>query len=160
MLRPLLALILLGAACEGGHSLSSPVLRVDLRDRLPEAVQRRLAQADTSYECRRGFALEAQGVQQRFLATWRVLDEGGARLVTTVQLEPQGDTVGGSDPSASAAVGEPRVRGNAARVPLRVTWTASKGCGRVSASRELELAADEAGCKPPQRPGRLLVPVR
>ena len=44
-LRASLVLLLLGG-CEGGGAVSSPVVRVDLRARLPEKLQRRLAVAD------------------------------------------------------------------------------------------------------------------
>jgi len=151
-------------ACEGNSSLLSPVVRVDLRSKLPPRLQRRISVADTSYECRKSFTLSAEGASQRFLAGWRVLDDGGNKYATAVQIEPDGPTRGATAPSASALVNEvvlrPRGSSRVASVPVRVTWTAAKGCSKVSATTQLELAADDPGCTPPRAPLKLLTPVK
>jgi len=155
-----LRLLLLAALCGcGGGTLTSPVLRVDLRDRLPPKLQKQVAVADTSYPCSQRFSLAAGGASQRFLANYRVLDDGTSKHVTAVELEPEGETAGASSPTASAAVGELRREGAISILPLRVSWEASKGCGKVSASETVELRGDGAGCRPP-RPIKLLTPVR
>ena len=161
-LRASLVLLLLGG-CEGGGAVSSPVVRVDLRARLPEKLQRRLAVADMTYECRKPFKLEAGGAEQAFLASWRVLEEPGERFITAVEVNPDGPTRGAGSPSASALVEEIQKRREGKEVvalaPVRVSWNASKGCGKVSSVVRLELRADDKGCVKPKGPGRLLVPV-
>lgn len=158
MLRIVL-LAALAVACSGGHTLSSPVLRVDLRARLPPKLQRQVAVVDTSYPCTHRFTLAEKGASQRFLASYRVLDDGTLRHITAVELEPEGDTVGASAPSATAAIGEARQAGSASILPLRVSWHASKGCEKLSATTTVELRADSEGCRPP-KPMKLLTPVR
>ena len=156
--RPfLLASLVLG--CGGGHSVSSPVLRVDLRDRLPPKLQRQIVATDTSYPCTHRFTLAAEGASQRFVVGYRVLDDGTSKHITAVEVEPEGETVGASAPAATAAVGESRTAGGIAIQRVRVSWEASKGCGKVSATTTVELRADGEGCRPP-RPIKLLTPVR
>jgi hypothetical protein len=140
-------LALLG--CEGGRTLTSPLVRVDLRAKLPPRLQRQLAVADTTYECRRPFALSASGATQRFVASYRVLDVGRAKHITAIEVDADGETLGASAPTASAAVDELKLVGGVSVVPLRVIWQASRGCSKASASVVLELRADDAGCKPP-----------
>jgi hypothetical protein len=149
----------LAVACGGGHTLTSPVLRVDLRDRLPPKLQRQVAIADTSYPCTHRFTLADKGASQRFLASYRVLDDGTLRYITAVELEPEGDTVGASAPSATAAIGEARRAGTASVLPLRVSWQASKGCEKTSAKTTVELRTDSELCRPPKSM-KLLTPVR
>jgi len=160
----LLLLALIAPACEGGHTLSSPIVRIDLRAKLPEPVVRRLAINDTSYECRRPFALEVSGARQRFVATYRVFDDQQGKFVTAVQLEPDGPTEGAHTPEASAGVLNMVNRGSTARVlavvPLRVSWGATKGCSKVASSIVMDLAADAPDCKPPAPKVKLLSPVR
>lgn len=162
LLFPVMTLLFGG--CEGGGSVTSPVVRVDLRARLPEKLQRRLAVADTTYECRKLFKLGVRDAEQGFVASWRVLDEEGGRYVTAVEVEPDGPTRGGSSPSASASVLDvfnAAAKGQAvvAVAPLLVSWSARKGCSSVGASTRLDLRADDPGCRKP-KPGKLLVPVR
>ncbi len=162
-MRALLCAGLLLCACDDSHSLSSPVVRVDLSGKLPASLQRRLAAADDSYECRRSVMLASGDAHQRFRAVWRVLDDGGSRYVTAVELEAQGETSGATAPQATALVDElafqRRGKDVVAVVPMRISWSASKGCGRVSASTSLELRGDDPGCRVPRTgPGRLLAP--
>jgi len=161
-LRAWLVLLLLGG-CEGGGSVVAPVVRVDLRSRLPEKLQRRLAVADTTYECRSPFKLAAGGAEQAFVASWRVLEEPGERYITVVEVNPDGPTRGAGSPSASALVEEIQKRRESKEVvalaPVRVSWSASKGCGKLSSFSRLELRADDPGCHKPKGPGKLLVPV-
>jgi hypothetical protein len=154
--------VLLG--CEENSRLPSPLVRVDLRAKLPPQLQRRISVADTSYECRKTFTLSSEGASQRFVASWRVLADGGSKYVTAVQIEPDGSTSGVTAPSASARVQEMVLRdlgpGRVAAVPVRVTWTAAKGCSKVSATTQVELAANDPGCTPPRTQLKLLTPVK
>ena len=151
-------------SCDGSGSVSAPVVRVDLRSRLPEKLQRQLAVADLTYECRKSFKLAARGAEQAFLATWRVLDDGKEKFITAVEVNPEGPTHGAGAPSASALVEEAEKRhlGSVlvSAAAVRVSWTASKGCSKVEAATRLELRADDPGCQRPKGPGKLLVPVR
>jgi hypothetical protein len=155
---------LLLVACEGGRSLPSPVVRVDLRDKLPPAVQRRVVIDDSSYECRKPFAAQVSGASQRFIAVYRVLDDKEGKFVTAVQVEPDGETTGASSPEATAVVGEVKVRGRApaaaATVPLRISWSARQGCGTIRTQTAVELLADDPSCKPPTLKTKLLTPVK
>jgi hypothetical protein len=45
-----LTLLALLPSCKGGGSVAAPVVRVDLRPKLPQKVLRRLLAADTTYE--------------------------------------------------------------------------------------------------------------
>jgi hypothetical protein len=161
-LRASLLFVLL-AGCDRG-AVSAPVVRVDLRARLPEKVLRRLVAADTTYECRKPFKLASGGAEQAFLASWRVLDETGERFITAVEINPDGPTRGAGSPTASALVEEIQKRREGkdvvGMVPVRVSWSASKGCGKVSAVERIELRADDPACVKPKGPGRLLVPVK
>jgi hypothetical protein len=164
MHRPLLLLALLVSSCEGGHALSSPIVRIDLRAKLPEPVVRRLAIDDTSYECRKPIALEVSGARQRFVATYRVFDDVQGKFITAVQLEPDGPTEGAHTPEASGAVLNLENRGRATRVvavvPLRVSWGATKGCSKLASSIVVMLPADAPDCKPPAPKVKLLSPVK
>jgi hypothetical protein len=155
---------LLLVACEGGRSLPSPVVRVDLRPKLPPTVQRRIAIDDSSYECRRRFAAQAGGASQRFVAVYRVLDDKEGKFVTAVQVEPDGEASGASSPEATAVVGEVTMRGRApaaaATAPLRVSWSARQGCGTIRTQTAVDLVADDPGCKAPALKTRLLTPVK
>jgi len=160
----LLALLPVALACEGGHTLSSPVVRIDLRAKLPEAVVRRLAISDTSYECRKPIAVEVSGARQRFVATYRVFDDQQGKFITAVQLEPDGPTEGAHSPEASGGVLNLENRGSATRVvavvPLRVSWGATKGCSKLASSIVVMLAADAPDCRPPAPKIKLLSPVK
>jgi hypothetical protein len=156
--RAILLSLSLAVAC-GGHSVSSPVLRVDLRDRLPPKLQRQVAKADSSYPCTHRFSLAAEGASQRFLVGYRVLDDGASKHVTALEVDPEGETSGASAPSATAAVAGIRQASGVSVVSVRVSWEASKGCNKVGASTTVELRADGPGCRPP-RPIKLLTPVR
>jgi hypothetical protein len=160
----LLALLVLApVSCQSEGTVSAPVVRVDLRAKLPPRVQRLVALADTSYECRKPFQLSAGGAEQAFLAIWRVFEDGAGRYVTAVEVNPEGPTRGAGAPSASALVEELQSRKQGQQLvmvaPVRVTWTASKGCGKVKAGVRLELRADDPACQKPRGPGRLLTPV-
>jgi hypothetical protein len=85
-----------------------------------------------------------------------VLEDGKDRYVTAVEVNPEGPTRGAGAPVASALVEEPEK----ARVAVRVSWTADKGCGKVNAGTRVELRADDPSCQKPKGPGKLLVPVQ
>lgn len=165
-MRSTLLLVVLGAAfamCGGGGTVTSPVVRVDLRDRLPLRAQRRAYVHDTSYPCSKALTLSAQGAEQRFIANWRVLDDRGTRHITAVEIVPEGETSGAREPSASAVVEDTTSdkKGDdlIAVVPVRLVWTATKGCSRVTANARLELRADDKSCRAkPQSRRRLLTP--
>jgi hypothetical protein len=127
---------------------------VDLRDRLPADVLKRLMAIDMTYECSRTVELAAQGVSQRFELTWRVFAHDSDRYITAVQVEPDGPTQGGRSPEASATAEPTRINeqeGNKlAMVPIRLTWSATSGCATVGDTRTVALRADSPGCKPPQ----------
>lgn len=163
-LRVLLLALLVGLACDGGKLLSAPIVRIDLREKLPPAVARRQHINDTSYECRQSFALETSGARQRFVASYRVFEDKQGKFVTAVQLDPDGATEGAHTPEASAGLLNLVNRGSAERVlaaaPLRVSWGATKGCAKVSSSKVIELAADAPDCKPPTSKLKLLTPVK
>lgn len=160
----LLALLVLApAGCPSEGNVSAPVVRVDLRGKLPPRVQQLVALADTSYECRRSFKLSAAGAEQVFLAVWRVFEEGAGRYITAVEVSPEGPTRGAGAPSATALVEELQSQKQGRQLvmvaPIRVSWSASKGCSKVNSSVRLELRADDPGCHKPRGPGRLLTPV-
>jgi len=159
------ALLLGLAGCEEGGSVAAPMVRVDLRPKLPEKAQRRLAAADTSYECQKAFKLADGGAEQSFQVSWRVYEETDEKLITAVEVNPDGPTRGAGSPSATALVEELESRTlgkeKVALVPVRISWSASKGCRKVSAATRLELRADDPGCrKPKQGPVKLLTPAR
>ncbi len=162
--RASLLLLALLVGCQEGGMVTAPVVRVDLRPRLPEKLRRRLAVADMTYECRTPFKLSAGNAEQSFVASWRVLEEPGERFITAVEVNPEGPTRGAGSPSASALVEEIQKHRRGKEVvglaPVRVSWSASKGCGKVSSAVRIELRADDPGCLKPRGPGRLLVPVK
>lgn len=154
--------LLAPGACGEHTTLTSPVVRVDLRINLPPKLQRRISKRDDSYECSRRFTLEAQGARQAFRVFWRVLDDGPARHITAVALEPDGPTSGAENPTASAVVGEAENVGEGVliqQIPLRVSYEASRGCSKVRASSELSLRGDAPECRPPRPKRKLLTPV-
>jgi hypothetical protein len=158
-----LAALLAPGACGEHTTLTSPVVRVDLRINLPPRLQRRISKRDDSHECNRRFVLEAQGARQAFRVFWRVLDDGPARHITAVALEPDGPTSGAENPTASAVVGEAEnVGGEGAliqRIPLQVTYEASRGCSKIKASTRLSLRGDAPECRRPRPERKLLTPV-
>lgn len=147
---PLLALVAL--TCAEGGTLPSPTVRVDLSDRLPKKARRRLAAADTSYECSRKVTLEGQGARQRFVVTWRLYEaEADRRFITAVQVAPDGPFEGGRGPRASASVAATR----GFTVPVEIRWSATKGCSNIRASTMVELRSDDPTCKPPRPTGKI-----
>ena len=146
----LLALTL--ATCSEGGTIPSPLVRVDLSDKLPAKVQRRLRAADTGFECHRKVGLTSQGASQQFIVTWRVFEaETGVRYVTAVGVETDGPFTGARAPSGTAVVEDPRPReggGNAVRV--RIQWQATKGCSSISARTVEQLDSQDPSCKPPK----------
>ncbi len=159
----LLALLGLAAACEGEGTLASPVVRVDLRAKLPPKLQRLISLADDSYECAREVTMAAVGATQTLRLVWRVLDDGPDRYITAVVVEPVGPTRGATSPKASAVVGELRQVGDpsarAQLVPVRVFWSGRRGCGEVDQTLAVELRADAPECKRPELKMKLLAPV-
>jgi len=162
----LAALALLSAACGGRPALNSPVLRLDLRDRLPPDLQRIVSVKDESYPCRTAVTLQAEGASQKFFITWQALRHRDDRHVTALSVEPDGETTGGAHtPVASAAVGELKHdrsgAGTVTVLPLTLSWEARQGCDRVKAKMRLQLRADDKSCKePPEAPKGLLKPVQ
>lgn len=164
--RLLLAMVIFLAmplACEGRTTLVSPVVRVDLRHKLPPALQKQISKKDESYECRKRLSLSDQGARQGFEAIWRVLERGPEKYITAVTVEPYGATSGASRPSASAIVGELGQRkttnGMAQTARVKLSWEATKGCSRISADKKLVLRADDPACDRPKLKMKLLTPV-
>lgn len=151
--RTALSLLVVVAGCTEGGTLPSPTVRVDLSPHLPRKVQRRLAAADTSYECHRKLTVEGEGARQAFIVTWRVFEaDAGQRHITAVQVDPDGPFTGARGPRASAAV-DP-VKGGKG-VSVRVGWQATRGCGTIKASNTLALRPDDPRCKPPKPAGKI-----
>jgi hypothetical protein len=148
---PILALLTL-TTCSDGGTIPSPLVRVDLQDKLPAKVQRRLRAADTGFECHRKVGLTEQGASQQFIVTWRVFEaETGVRYITAVGVETDGPFTGARDPSGTAVVEDPRPReggGNAVRVHIQ--WQATKGCSAISARTVEALDSQDPSCKPPR----------
>jgi hypothetical protein len=159
-------LVVSGGLTAGGCSsegvVSSPVVRVDLRDRLPRNLQRQIAAADTSYPCTRTFTLSEGEASQRFVVNYRVLQGEQAQHITAVEVVPDGPTEGARGPKASAMVGELRLQEDGskevAEVPVRISWSATSGCSRISRTRIMTLRADAPDCKPPAPGKKLLSP--
>lgn len=156
--------LLVSVACSSGGVLENPLVRVRLTDQLPPK-ERRTALSATVLDCKRTVALPAGGVAPRFLITWRVLDFGTSRYVGALQVAPEGSgrLEGVRAPKATASVGQLKNVGDSARViasvSVRVQWSADKGCGKVSASKAVELRADDKSCTRPKTP-KLLRPVQ
>jgi hypothetical protein len=147
----LAVVLLLCPTCKTRTTVSSPVIRMDLRHDLPQKARRRLAALDTTYACSRRVRLVQGPASQQFIVTWRVFEFKQSRHVTAVQVEPHGETQGASAPSAAAVVGEVSMTKNGIFVlPIQIRWTASEGCSTVSAQKSIELRGDDPGCKPPK----------
>jgi len=147
---PLLWLLLVGVVtCGGDGQLPSPTLRVDLRDKLPRKVLRRLMAVDTTYECSREVTLRVPDASQRFTVSWRVFDYKAARYITAVQVAPVGLAKGASGPEASATVGEPTAAGDVTTVPILISFSGRAGCTSFTAGRKVNLRSNDPGCKKP-----------
>lgn len=145
--------------------LVSPVVRVDLRDQLPPAVQQQLAQdpdGAAGFGCQMVRPLEAPGASQRFKVIWQVMEHGQDLHILALSVEPDGDCVGATDPEASAAVAsvtQDRTDGRSVTVVrLHVSWHGRKGCDQVKAEADWELRADSPTCARP-KPMKILTPV-
>ena len=160
----LLLALLLAISCEGRTQLTSPVVRVDLRDKLPPHLQRLVSRQDDSYPCQMAVTLEQGGASQELVVVWKVLQDGPDRHLTAVAVEARAPTSGGTDPTASAAVGtlasEKGAKGLVQMVPLTLQWQAAIGCNKVSAIQEVQLRSDHESCKKPVAPEGLLKPVQ
>jgi len=159
-----LALAALALACQGEGHLTSPVISVDLRHKLPAHLQRLVVDDDPTYPCQQGFKIASGEVEQKFLVIWKVLEQGEARFITAVRVDPDGPITGASSPVASAMVGELQTREQGGvrhqHTSLAVTLRASKGCATVEGKTSLDLGTDFAGCKKPPKPKmKLLTPV-
>jgi len=147
-----LALFVVLLACCSETFLPSPTVRVDLRHRMPEKELRRLLLADTTFECRRRATVETAGASQRFIVTYKVFQgECDRRYITAVQVEPDGPFSGARGPVASAVVSD----GNGRKVPVQITWEATRGCSTVTAGVRVELVPDDPTCKPPRPAGKI-----
>jgi hypothetical protein len=150
-------------SCQGSQSLPNPIVRVDLRDKLPPALQRSIVKEDTSYKCKRKVTLREGEARQDFLITFRVLKEQESKYLTAVGVEPLGLTIGAASPTATAVVSEVKnhVKGkaNSSSVSVQLKWSAQKGCSAISAVSTQEIAADDPTCQEPRFPGKLLVPI-
>ncbi len=163
LLVPFVLLALSPGACGGRTTLTSPVVRVDLRAQLPGRLQQLVVDGDDSFPCNMEVTLADQGVVQKFAINWHVLQDGPDRYVTALSVEPAGPTSGAVNPKASGAVGnlkqETAGKSRIIVLPLTLTWEATKGCGQVKASKKFLLRADDASCKKPEAPKGLLKPV-
>lgn len=161
----LLAFLLCALSCQGRTQLVSPVVREDLRDRLPARLQQMALDHDGKYDfpCQVDVKLADSGASQELSVVWRVMGDGPDRYITAVSVEPNGPTSGANDPTASAVlgalsletVGEAKVNVTS----VTVSWQARNGCDKVGASREVALRADHASCRVPRAPAGLLKPV-
>lgn len=155
---------LLALSCESRTQLTSPVVRVDLRHKLPAHLQRLVSRQDDSFPCQRSVTLEKDGASQELTVIWKVLRDGPDRYLTAVAVEAWSPTSGGTNPTAQGAVGtlvtEKGEAGLVQGVPLTLYWQASVGCDKVRASQEVELRSDHGSCKAPEAPEGLLKPVQ
>ena len=153
--RALLLGLLVMLACAQGGTLSSPTVRIDLRDRLPRKVLKKLLAVDTTYECRRKVDLRKAGMWQRFVVTWRVFDAGKAGLhFTALDVAPDGPFSGARAPKASAALGELETvtaKGQpVSRLTVQIFLQGVSGCSRRTAGHKEVIRTDDADCKPPR----------
>jgi hypothetical protein len=147
----LLALLVFAALhCGGGTELPSPLVRVDLRDKLPAKVLKEMRALGGSYECRREVTLRAEGASQSFVVTWRIYDHKESRYFTAVGVEPDGPTRGATSPEATATVDELKREGGASVLPVHLLWSAREGCSTVSARKIVKLRSDDPACKQPK----------
>ena len=166
-LSPLFFALLFLLCCQGRTQLTSPVVRVDLRHKLPAQLQQLIADTgdDGAYPCQVEVKLEAGGggAGQVLAVIWKVMADGPDRYITTVAVEARGETYGAGNPTASAAVGtltkETVGKGLVQQVPLTLNWQATRGCDKVNAMRVVTLRSDHKSCKPPKVPEGLLKPV-
>lgn len=158
-----LGALLILLACQGKTTISSPIIRVDLRDRLSKPVFRRLIAADLTFGCSRKVKLASKGAHQELIVSWRVFDYKESKYITALEVEPSGETTGATGPQATASVGDvtkkPREGGGEMSVvPLRLTWAATSGCEAVEATHEMTLVGDDPGCQRPKNKIKILGP--
>jgi hypothetical protein len=165
LMTPLLFALLFLLCCQGRTQLTSPVVRVDLRHKLPARLQQLISETgdDGAYPCQVEVKLDDGGAGQALAVIWKVMADGPDRYITAVAVEPRGETYGAGNPTASAAVGtlskETVGKGLVQEVSLTLNWQATKGCDKVSAKQVVKLRSDHKSCKPPKTPEGLLKPV-
>ncbi len=162
---PLLCGLVVALSCDGVGVFKRPLVRVALADKLPRQV-RRLAEAGITRFCHKSIRPSDGGISPRLRVAWRVLDLKGDRYIVAVEANPEGDgrVEGVSSLIGSGWVGESRNIASGGQpvitsVPVRVGWSARKGCSKVGKRVTLELRADDPSCKAPKTP-KLLRPVK
>ncbi|MCA9664882.1 MAG: hypothetical protein KC503_04815 [Myxococcales bacterium] len=156
----------LALACSGkGGVFSSPVVRVDLRDKLPPKV-RKLVSAIMPYQCKKTITVSGGDKAPKFVISWRAIEYQGSRYFTAVEVTPDGDgKIAGVDgPAASGVVSGLKNVGSADKVigslTVTTTWSGQKGCSKVTAKHDETLRADDDKlCIKPKQP-KLLRPVK
>lgn len=147
---------------ENNAQLPNPLVRVDLRSRLPQSrAFRGRAQAALELDCHQLVPIESGGVHHDFVVNWRVIDVDETRYIVAVDVQPSGSLRGGRAPSASATVGRLERRSVGSKsvdeVLVMLAFSAQRGCGSVSKSLKLTIRSDHKSCAgkaPPPKPRR------